>query len=775
MEIHHKGTLCFIDGENKYYDGEIDYFDWCNPTDLSLGYLNDCAQMLGYNEFITYHWRIPGNDLNDGLFKIEKDDDATIISLYVPDNRVVEIYFEHSSEFELARNVENSEDDCFIDSEYDLDDGDDGLVEIEVSSKIDMTSINESKERDKRKEKMIDTKPTRGSHDSLDNELASEFGYSSDVSDQLYLEYATSDNDSHFPRKRKHPEFDAGIDMKNPGFVVGMIFKDFDEFKNVCRQYSLVNQLGINFKHNDKDRVDVRCKEGCPFRIWASKMPDKMTVQIKSIVDEHSCSKIFENKFASVELLAYKFLDVFRDDPNMKVNTFLAKVRKELKLEIKWMKGYRTKVKALEILRGKDEDQYSKLPKYCGELRKRNPGSSTILHLDKSLFQSVYICINALKNGFLAGCRPIISVDGCWLKGKYGGHLLTAVGIDANDCIYPIAYAVVDRENRNNWGWFLNLLANDLNIENSHVWTFMSDRQKGLISIVQSLFPDSEHRFCVRHMYQNFVKISEHRGKALKDYLWAAARASYPGEFNYWMKKIEKISDSAYKWLKNKPAQEWSRSHFSTFSKCDMLLNNLCESFNSSIVDVRDKPILTMLEAINSKLMRRIYKRRDAMKRYNGSICPKIQKKLDKLKIESFNCIPDWSGGEHLEDYVDDCYKVTTFLKIYDYTINPIAGEDQWDFVQQGDAIIPPELLKSKRGRHQTKRRKDIVEIHEEKEKKNNLSKLSRKGLKMTCSICGQQGHNKRFHGVDNRLQESTQVGSFEPLENPLQDFVEDI
>ncbi|KAK8504127.1 hypothetical protein V6N12_005667 [Hibiscus sabdariffa] len=417
MEIHHKGTLCFIDGENKYYDGEIDYFDWCNPTDLSLGYLNDCAQMLGYNEFITYHWRIPGNDLNDGLFKIEKDDDATIISLYVPDNRVVEIYFEHSSEFELARNVENSEDDCFIDSEYDLDDGDDGLVEIEVSSKIDMTSINESKERDKRKEKMIDTKPTRGSHDSLDNELASEFGYSSDVSDQLYLEYATSDNDSHFPRKRKHPEFDAGIDMKNPGFVVGMIFKDFDEFKNVCRQYSLVNQLGINFKHNDKDRVDVRCKEGCPFRIWASKMPDKMTVQIKSIVDEHSCSKIFENKFASVELLAYKFLDVFRDDPNMKVNTFLAK----------------------------------------------------------------------------------------------------------------------------------------------------------------------------------------------------------------------------------------------------------------------------------------------------------------------------------------------------------------------GDAIIPPELLKSKRGRHQTKRRKDIVEIHEEKEKKNNLSKLSRKGLKMTCSICGQQGHNKRFHGVDNRLQESTQVGSFEPLENPLQDFVEDI
>ncbi|KAK8635693.1 hypothetical protein V6N13_004418 [Hibiscus sabdariffa] len=430
------------------------------------------------------------------------------------------------------------------------------------------------------------------------------------------------------------------------------------------------------------------------------------------------------------------------------------------------MKGYQIKVKALKIFRGNDEDQYSKLPKYYGELRKRNHGSSTVLHLDRSLFQSVYICINALKDGFLAGCKPVISVDGCWLKGNYGGHLLTAVGIDANDCIYPIAYVIVDRENCNNWGWFLNLLASDLNIENSHAWTFMSDRQKGLISIVQSLFSDFEHRFCVRHMYQNFVKTSEHGGKTLKDYLWAAAWASYPGEFNYWMNKIEKTSDSAYKWLKNKPAQEWSRSHFSTFSKCDMLLNNLCESFNSSIVDVRDKPILTMLEAISSKLMKRIYKRRDAMKRYNGSICPKIQKKLDKLKIEFFNYIPDWSGGytfqvrcpstqfvvdmnkktcscirwqlsglpcshaifcifnqrEHLEDYVDDCYKVTTFLKIYNYTINPIAGEHQWDFVQHGDAIIPPELLKSKRGRHQTKEERILLKY------------MKRRKRKITCS-----------------------------------------
>ncbi|KAH1114729.1 hypothetical protein J1N35_008107 [Gossypium stocksii] len=39
--------------------------------------------------------------------------------------------------------------------------------------------------------------------------------------------------------------------------------------------------------------------------------------------------------------------------------------------------------------------------------------------------------------GLRDGCKPITSLDGCFLKGYYGGHLLSAVGIDANDCIYP--------------------------------------------------------------------------------------------------------------------------------------------------------------------------------------------------------------------------------------------------------------------------------------------------------------------------------------------------
>lgn len=33
---------------------------------------------------------------------------------------------------------------------------------------------------------------------------------------------------------------------------------------------------------------------------------------------------------------------------------------------------------------------------------------------------------------------PLLGLDGCHLKGPYGGQLLAAVGTDANDGMYPV-------------------------------------------------------------------------------------------------------------------------------------------------------------------------------------------------------------------------------------------------------------------------------------------------------------------------------------------------
>ncbi len=130
------------------------------------------------------------------------------------------------------------------------------------------------------------------------------------------------------------------------------------------------------------------------------------------------------------------------------------------------------------MLGGDEEEQYKKLADYGGELRYTNPGTQFLLGLDNLMFERVFICLAGCKQGFLSGCRPIISLDSCFLKGRYGGQLLAAIGIDANDCIWPIAYAVVEVESFQTWSWFLVHLAEELGIDGSQYWTFMSDRQK---------------------------------------------------------------------------------------------------------------------------------------------------------------------------------------------------------------------------------------------------------------------------------------------------------
>jgi len=48
-------------------------------------------------------------------------------------------------------------------------------------------------------------------------------------------------------------------------------------------------------------------------------------------------------------------------------------------------------------------------------------------------FDRFYVCFDACKRGFLAGCRKVIGLDGCFLKGLCKGELLAAVERDTNN------------------------------------------------------------------------------------------------------------------------------------------------------------------------------------------------------------------------------------------------------------------------------------------------------------------------------------------------------
>ncbi|KAL4574492.1 hypothetical protein LXL04_021324 [Taraxacum kok-saghyz] len=192
------------------------------------------------------------------------------------------------------------------------------------------------------------------------------------------------------------------------------------------------------------------------------------------------------------------------------------------------------------------------------------------LSLQTRVFKRIYICLGALKNGFKAGCRDFLRLDGTFMKGPYPGQILTAVGLDSNNGIYPLAYAVVESENTNSWTWFLENLAEDLDLTPRCNFTFISDRQKGILPAIAKVFPAAEHRYCLRHVYEN-MKLSC-KDKVLEDLVWKCGKAtSIPG-FDKAMEYLKKVNEHAHAWLCKIPPKHWARAHFTGRALSDAVM-----------------------------------------------------------------------------------------------------------------------------------------------------------------------------------------------------------
>ncbi|KAF6145549.1 hypothetical protein GIB67_037582 [Kingdonia uniflora] len=124
--------------------------------------------------------------------------------------------------------------------------------------------------------------------------------------------------------------------------------------------------------------------------------------------------------------------------------------------------------------------------------------------------------------GWLIGYRSLLGLDECFLKGKYGEVCLSIIGLDGNNGSFPIAVFFCRSECTETWKKFLEMMEPYLNLHR-HRLNFISDRQKGLIEAVSSVFPFANQRFCFRHMSKNMKKY--HRGSQLEKLVWGAAKA----------------------------------------------------------------------------------------------------------------------------------------------------------------------------------------------------------------------------------------------------------
>ncbi|KAL4285000.1 hypothetical protein GQ457_16G029830 [Hibiscus cannabinus] len=310
-------------------------------------------------------------------------------------------------------------------------------------------------------------------------------------------------------------------------------------------------------------------------------------------------------------------------------------------------------------------------------------------------FRRIYVCFSALRECFKLYCRPVIGLDGCFLKGSFKGEILSAAGRDCNNQIFPIAWVVVEVENRETWGWFLNNLQRDIGFGDGDGCTLLSDMQKGLLEEVPLCFPKIEHRFCARHMYANWRKV--HKGGDMQMLFWKCCKATTQSEF--------------------------------ANSKCDAVDNNFSEAFNSAIIGARFKSIISI------------------------ELCPRIEKKLEEHKKLSSSCHVVWNGAEGYEvvhgddtfvvdvrewtctcrvwdligipcphavcvilyreeplnQYVIGLYKKQKYHELYSVVMPTVASEKFWKDCGMGK--IDPALHRKMPGRPKHKRRKEDGEV----------------------------------------------------------------
>ena len=78
--------------------------------------------------------------------------------------------------------------------------------------------------------------------------------------------------------------------------------------------------------------------------------------------------------------------------------------------------------------------------------------------------------------------------------------------------------------------------------------------------------------------------------------------------------------------------------HISMELKCDVLVNNINESWNSIILESSDMPILQMLEWIERKVMTMIQIKKARVEKYKGSITLMVMDRLKDKMHKLRNC-----------------------------------------------------------------------------------------------------------------------------------------
>lgn len=162
-----------------------------------------------------------------------------------------------------------------VDSDYDLEDGDDDLAQEQLHPL-----------QDKKGKKVIEE--CNSEDDTLDAPDSDE--------DEIKFNFKSF----------------TPSDMHDPKFHVGQLFSSVELLRKAIREYTCKERVNITFPKNDKGRLGAKCEKGCPWYLYASWDNRTNAIMVKTFNGEHNCEKKWQVTAFTARYIAKKYVDKIR-------------------------------------------------------------------------------------------------------------------------------------------------------------------------------------------------------------------------------------------------------------------------------------------------------------------------------------------------------------------------------------------------------------------------------------------------------------------------------
>jgi hypothetical protein len=457
--------------------------------------------------------------------------------------------------------------------------------------------------------------------------------------------------------------------------------------------------------------------------------------------------------------------------------------------QLPYTPAWRARERLRNTLDGDEGASFNLIPAWILRLKEDDTaGSPSYIELKTTIggrFEALFVMIGSVRST-LNTLRPFYALDGTHTRSRYNLTLLIAVGIDAEDQILPLAFALVPVENEEWWIWFCQHLALAFGEFPYPQYVVISDRDKGLLNAVESELPGARHALCCQHLSENVYK---RFGKEYKSTFWQIARAQSELAFEGATRALERDAPDLMQYLSAIGYENFANFCF-RYPRWGHDTSNIVESTNSMWREIRELPPLQLLNGIYqwytkaffershlplapgnsilSNMAYRDYKHRESAARgfrvlpssdtdflvtsSGGAEYIVTLPKTDELEILEKLVLGRCSCGKYQENtapcshaiaciqyiggdpysYFYPFHKRVCYQETYIFPVRPVTLQDLE--IVEDSQILPP-IKRAKRGRPKVARiRANYRRDRAEGAKKRVYS----------CSVCHQEGHNRR-------------------------------